>query len=230
MEAHGELDQPLVEQVAPPVMGQLVEGRTAKIRLAHRRRGQDDPGPEQPQQHGGGGQGIFPQLHGPPDLQLLPGPGQQVQQGGVGDLPASGPETAEKMQIGAYPPHHQDQRAAQPGQGQRLRRGNPVEGPVRRGNGGLRRRERLWGGSGPGGNRFRRIGTCGLDGGRGFRFPEQRSDGACFRRQGQQQPEDGDEPDIVLPAAADPPPEQGAAQQQDQNDQGPGEGQGDRDL
>ena len=118
MEADRQLDQPLVKRVPPPVVGQLVEDRVAEILLRYRRCGQDNPGPEESQQQGRGRQGILIQLHGPFYSQFLSGSGQQIQLGGVGDLPAARPEAAEEILIAGELPYQQDQRPAQPSHNQ----------------------------------------------------------------------------------------------------------------
>ena len=204
-----------------------MENHVPEVPLRNRRRGQHNPGPEEPQQHRGGRQGIFIQLHGPPDSQLLPGPGQEVQQGGAVHGPAPGPEAAEEILIARELPRQQDQRPAQPEQGKRLLpiRHPDSGGPRHRlgGGGDLRRGGRR---SGFQGGRIRPVRLHEGNGGRDLLRLEQHPHGAVPQREGQQQPEHGDEPDVILPAFAGPLPPKGPEDQQDQDRQGPGEGQG----
>ena len=204
-------------------MDQLVEDRMAEHLLGNCCGGQDDAGPEQSQQQGGGRQGVLVQLHGPPDAQLLPGPGQQVQQGGVFHFPEARPETAGEGPEACDAPYQQNKRPGQPEQDQRIRQVRQADGGGRRiGSRRNLRRSRAF--RGRGGLAFRERRVCirrvsrgGPEGGRGLRRLEQRPHGAALRREGQQQPEHGDEPDIVLPAPADPSPEQGPEEKQKQN-------------
>ena len=79
MDTDNQLHQPLVKQVLPPEVHQLVAHRMAEILLRQAGGGEHDTGPAQPQKQRGGCQGIDAELHGSPDAALLPQAGQAVQ-------------------------------------------------------------------------------------------------------------------------------------------------------
>ncbi len=228
VEAHRGLDQPLVEHIPPPAVDQLVADRVPEVLLRQITARQDDAGPEKSQQQGRGDQAVDVQLHRPPHAGLLPGPGQRVQPRHVRHLLPAGPDILDKALVDGDLPDGQQRRRRQPDHPRPLRRRPNQRRRIHPGGDGaflvLLCGGRRWqhGRVFPGNAAVRGLGL--------LRLPEERVHQACLRREGQQQPGHRHQPDVVLPPPADPVPVQGPAQEQGRDDQGAGQGQGEKSL
>ena len=217
VDADRQLGEPLIRQVPPAVVGQLVEEHEAKILLRQFGRWQYHAGLPDAQQHGGRRQGVHVQLHGPLHAGLRPDPRRQVQQRRVLHRHPPRPEIPQEALIGGRLPDQQRQRSRQPDHPEVFPDRRPQLQGIVKLRCGLPWRPglhilllRLRKGQGGGGPWLRRP-----DPRRGFQPPDR-----------QQQPRDDQQPDIVLPPPADPLPHQRPEQHQKQDEDRPRQGQG----
>ena len=218
MQADRQLYQPLIEQVPPPVVGQLMAQGVLKISLRQTGVRQDDAGPAKPQQHGRGRQRVFVQLHGAVYPKLPAQLAQPFQQRNVRNPGASRPHISAEALVNRDLANQQQRRCGQPHRPDILPQYFARRPALVR-----RRLEQR-----PGGRR-QRLELCALVWqGKDLRrrsLLEKRTRQANLRRQRQQQAGDRHQPDIILPPAAESLLHQRSGQQQEQYQQRAGKRQ-----